>query len=124
MKVEISIGELVDKVTILSIKLKKFKNHKKKIHVKKEYEILLQSMKKAGINPESDEFKKLQSINLSLWNIEDEIRKKELKNKFDSEFIELARQIYFQNDKRAAAKKQIDLKYGSDLIEEKEYVNY
>ena len=124
MKVEISIGELVDKVTILSIKLDKFKNKNKKQNVQKEYDILVKSMVNLGITPESDEFKKLREINLKLWNIEDDIRIKEAKKEFDYEFVQLARGVYFNNDRRAAIKKEINLKFGSELIEEKEYVDY
>lgn len=124
MRIEVSIGELVDKVTILSIKLEKFKDQTKKKNVEKEYATLLSAMKKIGITPESDEFQKLKEVNLNLWQIEDAIRIEEANQRFGKKFIELARSVYFENDKRAAIKKEINLKYGSDLIEEKEYVNY
>lgn len=124
MKIDVSIGEIVDKLTILSIKLDKFKDPEKRKNVEKEYQILLQSLKTSDITPESEEFKKLKTINLKLWDIEDKIRVKEAEKSFDDEFIELARSVYFTNDERAEIKKQINLKYNSDLIEEKEYVNY
>ena len=124
MKVEISIGELVDKVSILSIKLKKIKNSGKLRNIEKEYDLLLESMEGAGIGVDSDEFKRLEAINLKLWDIEDQIRLKEVKKSFDDEFVNLARSVYFTNDDRAAVKKEINLNYGSDIIEEKEYVEY
>lgn len=124
MKVEVSIGELVDKVTILSIKLEKFSNREKKINVRKEYDILFESMKKIGITEDLNEFKKLKEINLRLWDIEDDIRRKEAAKEFDEDFIKLARSVYFQNDRRAAVKREINLKFSSEFVEEKEYKNY
>jgi len=119
LKIDVSIGEIVDKLTILSIKLDKFKDPEKRKNVEKEYQILLQSLKTSDITPESEEFKKLKTINLKLWDIEDKIRVKEAEKSFDDEFIELARSVYFTNDERAEIKKQINLKYNSDLIEER-----
>ena len=124
MKIDISIGELVDKVTILSIKLEKFKDEVKKANVKKEYDMLSVPMNELGIITTSNEFKDLREINLKLWHIEDDIRIEEAKSDFGEKFIELARSVYFINDDRATVKKEINLKYRSDLIEEKEYVNY
>ncbi len=124
MKVEVSIGELVDKVSILSIKLRKIKNAEKLKNIQKEYDILLKSMAAEGIDVTSGEFSRLEVINLKLWDIEDRIRLKEVRKAFDDEFIELARSVYFINDDRAAVKKEINLKFGSDLVEEKEYVEY
>ena len=124
MKIEISIGELVDKVTILSIKLEKIKNPDKLKNIKKEYNLLYESMKKTGITKDSEQFINLVQVNLSLWDIEDKIRIKEANKQFDDDFIQLARSVYFKNDKRAEIKKQINLTFGSDLIEEKEYVQY
>ena len=122
MKIDISIGELVDKVTILSIKLDKFKDEVKKANVKKEYDLLKISMEEIGITVDSDEFNRLKDINTKLWNIEDDIRIKESLSAFGDKFIELARSVYFINDDRAAVKKEINLKFNSELIEEKEYV--
>jgi hypothetical protein len=124
MKIEISTGELVDKVTILAIKLEKFKDEAKKANVKKEYDILTVPMNSAGIKVSSKEFQALKEVNLKLWHIEDDIRIKEQKKEFDKDFIELARSVYFINDDRAQIKKDINLKYKSDLVEEKEYVDY
>ena len=124
MKIDISTGELVDKVTILSIKQEKISNPEKLANVIKEYAILITPMNDAGIFVDSDEFIRLKDINLKLWDIEDRIRVKEVENAFDDEFISLARSVYFINDDRAAVKKEINLKYNSDLVEEKEYVDY
>ncbi len=124
MKVAISVGELVDKVSILAIKLKKIKNAEKLKNIQKEYDILAASMIDTGIDVTSDEFRRLEEINLKLWDIEDRIRLKEAARSFDEEFIELARSVYFINDDRAAVKKEINLKFGSELVEEKEYVKY
>jgi hypothetical protein len=124
MKVEVSIGELVDKVSILSIKLKKIKDANKLANIKKEYDILAHAMQQAGITRESDEFKRLESINLKLWDIEDQIRTKEAKKEFDEAFISLARSVYFTNDERAEVKREINIKCGSGIVEEKEYVEY
>lgn len=124
MKIDISTGELVDKVTILAIKLEKFKDEVKKGNVKKEYDILTVPMNSAGITVDSKEFKDLKGVNLKLWHIEDDIRIKEQKKEFDAEFIELARAVYFTNDVRAEIKKDINLRYNSELVEEKEYVDY
>ena len=124
MKIDISIGELVDKVTILSIKLKMVKDEAKLANIKKEYDLLTIPMEEIGIKSESDEFKRLEAVNMKLWKIEDDIRIKEAKQEFDDDFIKLARSVYFENDDRAAIKKEINLKFGSELVEEKEYVDY
>lgn len=124
MKIDISIGELVDKVTILSIKLEKIKNPEKLKNISKEYDLLYKSMQNMGITKDSNDFKNLFQVNLRLWDIEDKIRIKEANKEFDDDFIQLARSVYFENDKRAEIKKQINLTFGSDLIEEKEYVQY
>lgn len=124
VKVEISNGELVDKVTILHIKRQKIQDPKKFANVQKEYDVLLKSMKKIDITPKSAEFKELLQVNTDLWKIEDRIRHKEAAKEFDDEFVELARSVYFTNDKRADIKKRINVQTESPLIEEKEYVEY
>ncbi|MBU1874167.1 hypothetical protein KJ688_10655 [bacterium] len=124
MKINVSIGEIVDKLTILSIKIDKFKSPDKLANVKKEYDILSVEIEKSGIAVGSEDFNALKEINLKLWQIEDAIRVKESNREFDDEFIKLARSVYFTNDERAAVKKQINLKFNSNLIEEKEYVKY
>ena len=124
MKVEISIGELVDRVTILSIKKIKMSDPEKLKRVEKEYRLLSQQMISIGINEDTEKFKKLKEINLKLWQIEDDIRVKEAKKEFDDEFINLARGVYHHNDERSAIKREIDIQYHSELMEEKEYVDY
>ncbi len=124
MKIDISIGELVDKVTILVIKLEKIKDPSKVKNIQKEYELLLKPMTDCGIELHSEEFMALKDVNLKLWEIEDRIRIKEAEKAFDEEFIELARSVYVTNDERADIKKRINLATGSELIEEKEYVDY
>ncbi len=124
MKIEISIGELVDKVTILSIKLQKIKDKQKLVNIRKEYDILRTSMETAGITTDSGDFESLQAVNLILWDIEDRIRIKESKKEFDDEFIQLARSVYIQNDRRFELKRKINLSYDSELMEEKQYVDY
>ena len=124
MKIDVSIGELVDKVSILAIKLKKVKNRDKLKNIQKEYDLLKVPMEECGIKTDSEYFKKLQEVNSRLWVIEDEIRIKEVNQEFDKDFIRLARSVYFENDERAAIKKEININFGSDLVEEKEYVDY
>ena len=124
MKVEISNGELVDKVTILHIKRQKIQDPQKFANVQKEYDVLLKSLKKIEITLKSPEFQELLQVNTKLWKIEDKIRIKESAKEFDDEFIELARNVYFTNDKRADIKKRINMQTESALIEEKEYVEY
>ncbi len=124
MKIEVSIGEIVDKVTILEIKTEKFKDFEKLANARKEFELLTKDMESMGITSESDEYKRLKAVNIKLWHIEDDIRIEEYNQRFGEKFIQLARSVYFENDERAAIKKEINLKFGSELIEEKEYVNY
>ena len=125
--VPISIGELIDKIIILEIKLNKIKDIKKLINIKKEFKMLNSLFKNNNIKLDFN-FKKfknnLKKINLKLWIIEDKIRRKEFLKKFDSQFIKLARSVYINNDKRAEIKKEINLFYGSCLMEEKSYQNY
>jgi hypothetical protein len=124
ININVSIGELVDKVSILSIKLKKIKDQEKLKNILQEYELLEKSMESIGISEKSKEFKDLERVNLKLWDIEDKIRAKEARKEFDSDFINLARSVYLNNDHRAELKKEINIKRGSMLLEEKEYVNY
>ena len=115
MKIEVSNGELVDKVSILSIKLENIKDENKLTNIKKEYDLLLQEMKLLKINIDSEEFKELQSVNRELWKIEDKIRIKKAKQQFDDEFIQLARSVYFKNDVRFEIKRKINAQTNSLL---------
>ncbi len=124
IKVEVSLGELVDKVTILSIKLERITDPGKLKNIQKEYDILSHAMNKAGISKDSEAFRRLRAVNMKLWDIEDRIREKEAQKSFDNEFINLARAVYFTNDERSRIKREINLEYGSDLIEEKSYKEY
>ena len=118
MKIEVSIGEIIDKYTILCIKLEKVKDKNKIKFVKKEHEYLNNIIKNFNI---SEKFiSDLLKINKTLWNIEDEIRKKEKKEEFNKEFIELARSVYKTNDIRAEIKLKINKLTGSEFCEIKE----
>jgi len=81
-------------------------------------------MKSLGITTDSTDFTELKKVNLEIWNIEDAIRLRELHQDFGDEFIQLARDVYFTNDRRASIKRKINYKYGSLIIEEKEYTDY
>jgi hypothetical protein len=124
MKVEVSNGEIVDKISILLIKMEKIKDSNKINNVDKELKQLLPYLDEIGIDIEDELFKKLKKMNLKLWDIEDRLRKLESQKKFNGEFIELARQVYYTNDLRATIKKEININTGSKLIEEKFYEDY
>jgi hypothetical protein len=125
MKIEVSHGEIVDKLTILQIKKENITDPSKLDNIVKEYDYLLSIVENdLEISTESPEYLELLSINKELWKIEDDIRDKERDKVFDTEFIELARSVYTTNDKRAEIKKEINLKYGSLFVEEKSYSNY
>jgi len=124
MKIEVSNGEIIDKITILKIKLDKIQNQEKLINIKKEFDLLEDYMPQIGVTEDHKLFQQLKDINLKLWDIEDKLRIKESKKEFDKEFIELARSVYFTNDDRAMIKKEINHLSGSELFEEKEYVDY
>ena len=121
--VPISIGELIDKITILEIKQQNMSSDKQK-NVRKELVNLKESIQEINLKIDNNLFSKLKSVNNKLWDIEDQIRKKENHKEFDQVFIELARSVYIQNDKRAQIKKEINLKYNSDITEEKSYQSY
>ena len=117
--VPVSIGEHIDKITILEIKAEHITDSGKLNNVRKELELLL-TLDREGIVG-SEEYYKLHEVNQSLWDVEDEIRVKDRENDFGVRFVELAREVYRLNDERSQIKKDINLKYGSDLIEEKSY---
>jgi len=122
----ISVGELLDKVTILEIKQEKISDPEKLKNVQHELSLLETICEQeALLSPDVLKKKQaLKTVNLRLWAIEDDIRIKEKKSEFDDEFIQLARSVYFENDDRADIKKQINLMTGSALIEEKSYQDY
>ena len=127
MKVEVSNGELLDKLSILELKLTNIKDDKKLINIKNEH---------SGLSPLCNYlfdnygnelrnlYVKLSEINAELWKIEDDIRECERNKEFGDEFIRLARAVYFTNDKRSDVKKSINLLTGSGFVEEKSYEDY
>ena len=126
IKVTLSVGELIDKITILQIKNKFIKNNDQLKNINNELSILEPLLKKNKLNtPEINQLlSELYKLNMELWEIEDQIREKERKSDFKDEFITLARSVYITNDKRAKIKKSINLISGSQLIEEKSYAKY
>ena len=123
MKIEVSIGEIVDKLSILQIKLENIKDEEKLINIKKEFNYLYDIVFK-DLQIQLDDYQRLLNINKQLWDIEDDIRDEERAKRFESKFIELARAVYVTNDERSRIKKDINLKYGSDFVEEKSYQDY
>ena len=121
--VPISIGELIDKITILEIKKDKLKSLKLK-NILKELSFLKAVLEKNSIFIPDEIFLQLKSINLTLWDIEDKIRIKEKNKEFDNEFIQLARSVYLNNDRRSETKKVLNMKFNSEIIEEKSYEKY
>jgi hypothetical protein len=123
--VPISPGELLDKITILRIKSAHIADVSKLGHVRLELDLLERTWRETcGEADVADEEDALQAVNERLWDIEDRIRAKEAGGSFDQEFIELARAVYIENDRRAALKKRINLALGSRLVEEKSYRDY
>jgi sulfur transfer complex TusBCD TusB component (DsrH family) len=125
MNIEVSHGEIVDKLTILQIKKENITDPSKLDNIVKEYDYLLSIVENdLGISTESPEYLELLSINNELWVIEDDIRDKERVKEFDDDFVSLARSVYYTNDVRAKIKKEINLKYSSGFVEEKSYQSY
>jgi hypothetical protein len=126
LQVPVSVGEVLDKITILQIKLAHISDAAKRTNIQNELDALLPLM--AGDAFTTDQMQalmaELKSVNEALWDIEDDIREKEAAKSFDAEFIRLARAVYVTNDRRAEIKKQINLATGSDLVEEKSYESY
>jgi len=118
-KISVSIGEYIDKITILAIKSRRITDKDKVRNILRELNqlVLLDSEKII----DTDLYRKLIRVNEDLWEVEDAIRVKEKNQQFDDEFIELARSVYRLNDRRADLKRQINLQYESELIEEKSY---
>ncbi len=124
--VPLSPGELLDKITILRIKVVRITDPAKVANVRLELDLLEKTWRDAGcaaFDVARDE-RALQAVNERLWDVEDLIRDKEAKQTFDREFIDLARAVYVSNDERAAIKKRINLQLGSRLVEEKSYKPY
>ena len=122
MKIEVSIGEVVDKWTILSIKALNIKDKDKLKNVFNEKNYLNNVIPPEILyDPLIDD---LLEVNKMLWDVEDRLRNCERDKLFDEHFVQLARSVYMLNDKRAAFKKEINIKYGSDFVEEKSYRPY
>ena len=126
IKVVLSVGELIDKITILQLKMKFIKNKEQLNNVKNELKTLKPLLKENNLEtPKINKLlTELYEVNLKLWKIEDKIRDKERQSDFSDEFISLARSVYYTNDKRADIKKKINFISGSELIEEKSYSKY
>lgn len=123
MKIEVSNGEIVDKLTIIEIKLENISNPQKLANIRLEYDVLNDAVSKI-IAKDHPLYLELLRINKSLWVIEDRIRELEKVKDFGSEFIEVARSVYFTNDKRSEVKKKINELTNSSLTEEKSYEDY
>ncbi len=126
LSIPISFGELIDKITILEIKSERIADAGKLANVRAELDMLDKTWNahpssRVDVQPERA---RLKAVNELLWDIEDRIRLKEKAQAFDAEFIELARAVYFRNDERASVKREINLKLGSSLVEEKSYQDY
>ena len=119
----VSLGELIDKITILEIKQIHMTGIKLK-NVDKELKLLRKTLQDKNLDIDINLINNLKEVNKNLWEIEDNIRIKEASQKFDKEFVQLARSVYKENDKRACIKKDINQKYNSELIEEKSYNAY
>ena len=129
MKIEVSNGEIIDKFTILEIKLKEISDPEKLVNIQKEYDSLKSVVD--HIYNEVDDYRELDvlhkdlfNVNKTLWNIEDMIRECERRESFGEDFIELARSVYYTNDDRSDVKKKINLLTGSLFVEEKSYEEY
>lgn len=123
MKIEVSNGEIIDKLTIIQIKLERIKDKAKLANLQREYDELVKGS--SSIISTSDPlYKALYVVNCELWDIEDHIRDLERNKDFGQDFIETARAVYFKNDRRSEVKREINLKTSSGLIEEKSYEKY
>ena len=120
IQIPVSVGELVDKITILSIKNNRLHGIAR-THVKQELDLLEKALTKSGIELNRQERSELEEVNEKLWEIEEAIRQLEAKESFGDEFVALARSVYRCNDERAALKRAINQRHGSTLIEEKSY---
>lgn len=123
LQAPISVGELIDKITILEIKLEKIKNENALVNIRNEHKKLTE-LEKIFL-PKLGNFKnKMRHVNEEIWNIEDGVRDCERNKNFDETFIELARSVYFKNDERARVKREINQLFNSDIVEEKSYEKY
>ena len=119
----ISLGELIDKITILQIKTQHLQGTALE-NVKKELQALENTLNNLQLNIKPTLIQRLKEVNQDLWKIEDNIRDRERQKSFGETFIRLARSVYQQNDRRSAIKKEINIAYGSAFVEEKSYQQY
>ena len=127
IQIPISTGELLDKLSILEIKKDKVKDSAKLKNINHEYDLLINLSKNLKDKDEKSFnllYEEILKVNKKLWDIEDKIRILESEKKFDEEFISVARSVYFINDDRFDLKKKINETFGSDVAEEKEYIEY
>ena len=127
MLIEVSNGELLDKISILELKMLKIEDEEKLVNVHKEFDTLNPLVVELFENHDGqlqNHYLELAKINGELWDIEDWIRDCEREKRFDKEFVELARSVYITNDKRCEVKKLINILTSSGLIEEKSYKEY
>ena len=126
LKVDVSAGEFLDKITILEIKSERIKDEAKLRNVRKELDLLRNIWAESPLSRSdiSTQMEELKRVNESLWDIEDKVRLKEAAHTFDNEFIELARSVYQINDKRSVIKRELNRLLGSELMEEKSYTDY
>ena len=123
MKIEVSNGEILDKLTIIQIKLERIKDESKLRNLKKEFAELKGATSKI-LSIEDPLYKSLYNVNCDLWDIEDHIRDLERKKDFGDDFIKTARSVYIINDRRSEIKREINIKTASGFIEEKSYEKY
>lgn len=126
IKVPVSPGEVLDKITILEIKSERMEDAEKVANVRVELKLLQETWARNITDDDviRDLHAQLKEINEALWEIEDDIRDKERVKEFDGRFIELARAVYFTNDRRSEVKKKLNLHLGSEIVEEKSYQDY
>jgi len=124
--VPVSPGEVLDKITILEIKSERMQDEAKLVNVRTELALLQASWAQSVTEDKTIHqlHRQLKEINEALWDIEDAIRDEERKQSFDERFIELARNVYFTNDRRSRVKKELNLHLGSQIVEEKSYQDY
>ena len=126
LKVDVSVGEFLDKMMILEIKSERIKSEDKLANVHRELEMLRATWAASALSGEDtgDLLPRLKAVNERLWDIEDAIRRQEIAGTFGEDFIRLARSVYEENDERARIKYELNHRLGSDLVEEKDYPDY
>jgi hypothetical protein len=125
ISIPVSVGEMIDKLSILQVKKTKVNDEEKLIFINKEFELLYNFSLEYFNNPEVELiYEKLTLVNTNLWDIEDNLRVMEKEKNFNNDFIELARKVYFTNDERFRLKNEINTVTNSEIREVKDYVKY